>query len=137
LLAMLVMFLAGSILAALAPNYRGMAIARIVQGVSSAACFGIAMTICAERLHDYRRSGERQRFASMMLEIGGGEPVEMFGAEHLTVAPVVVAPHDDGVQPARLIGVEERAEIVADNLDRQGRGRAPSASPGGSALPVP
>jgi len=48
LLAMLVLFLAGSLLAAFAPNYTVMAIARTVQGVSSAACFGIAMTICAE-----------------------------------------------------------------------------------------
>lgn len=41
------LFVIGSILTAIAPNYAMMALGRIVQGVSSGGCFGIGLTICA------------------------------------------------------------------------------------------
>nr|WP_269435092.1 MFS transporter [Enhydrobacter aerosaccus] len=48
LLWLLGLFFVGSVVAALARGYGTMAVARVVQGISSAACFGVAMTICAE-----------------------------------------------------------------------------------------
>ncbi|MFD1956534.1 MFS transporter [Paenibacillus thailandensis] len=39
-------FLAGQTLGALAPNYEVMMLARIVTGISSSACFGVALGIC-------------------------------------------------------------------------------------------
>lgn len=41
------LFVVGSIMTAIAPNYAMMALGRIVQGVSSGGCFGIGLTICA------------------------------------------------------------------------------------------
>lgn len=41
------LFIAGSILTSIAPNYATMALGRVVQGISSGGCFGIALTICA------------------------------------------------------------------------------------------
>lgn len=68
LLSMLGLFLAGSVLAALAPTYGVMAVARIVQGISSAACFGIAITICAEMVRpDLRGRAVSFVLAGLML----------------------------------------------------------------------
>lgn len=76
LLWMLVLFLAGSVLAALAPSYSVMAVARVVQGVSSAACFGISMTICAELVRPEMR-GRAVSFvlAGLMLSPVVGVPL--------------------------------------------------------------
>lgn len=63
LLWLLGLFVAGSVLAAVARSYETMAIARIVQGVSSAACFGVALTICAGLV----RPDLRGRAASVVL----------------------------------------------------------------------
>lgn len=46
-LGLLGLFVGGSLLTALAPDYVTMAVGRIVQGVASGGCFGIALTICA------------------------------------------------------------------------------------------
>ncbi|NSZ58447.1 MFS transporter [Agrobacterium tumefaciens] len=76
LLWMLGLFLAGSVLAALAPSYSVMAIARVIQGVSSAACFGISMTICAELVRPEMR-GRAVSFvlAGLMLSPVVGVPL--------------------------------------------------------------
>lgn len=48
LLALLVIYVAGAVLAALAPNYAVMATARLVTGASSSACFGVSLAIAAD-----------------------------------------------------------------------------------------
>lgn len=63
LLWLLGVFLIGSTLAALAPSYAVMALARTLQGVTSAACFGIGLTLCAESV----RADLRGRAASLVL----------------------------------------------------------------------
>lgn len=63
LLWLLGVFLIGSTLAALAPSYGVMAVARTLQGVTSAACFGIGLTLCAESV----RADLRGRAASLVL----------------------------------------------------------------------
>lgn len=63
LLWLLGLFIGGSILAAMGRSYDVMAVARVVQGVSSAACFGISLTICA----DLVRPDLRGRAASIVL----------------------------------------------------------------------
>ena len=63
LLWLLGLFIGGSILAAIGRSYEAMAVARVVQGVSSAVCFGISLTICA----DLVRPDLRGRAASIVL----------------------------------------------------------------------
>ncbi|VFR79238.1 putative MFS transporter [plant metagenome] len=47
LLWLLVLYVAGAVLAALATTYGVMAAGRVVMGVASSACFGVSLTICA------------------------------------------------------------------------------------------
>ncbi|WP_397458678.1 MFS transporter [Pseudomonas asplenii] len=47
LLWLLVLYVAGAVMAALATTYGVMAAGRVVMGISSAACFGVSLTICA------------------------------------------------------------------------------------------
>jgi predicted MFS family arabinose efflux permease len=75
LLWLLGVFLTGSTLAAMAPSYAVMALARTLQGVTSAACFGIGLTLCAESV----RADLRGRAASLVLA-------------GLMIAPVVGVP---------------------------------------------
>ncbi|CAD7031525.1 MFS transporter [Pseudorhizobium endolithicum] len=49
------LFVLGSIVTAIAPNYGVMALGRIIQGISSGGCFGIALTICASLVSSNRR----------------------------------------------------------------------------------
>ncbi|WP_241488598.1 MFS transporter [Sphingomonas sanguinis] len=83
LLLMLGLFLVGSVLAAAAANYSMMALARITQGVSSAACFGIAMTICAELVRPELR-GRAVSFvlAGLMLSPVIGVPLMALISQH-------------------------------------------------------
>jgi predicted MFS family arabinose efflux permease len=48
LLALLGLYVAGGVLAALAPSYGVMALARVVTGTASSACFGVSLAIAAE-----------------------------------------------------------------------------------------
>ncbi|AWN55653.1 MFS transporter [Methylobacterium sp. 17Sr1-1] len=47
LLVLLILYVAGGVLAAVAPGYGVMAVARVVTGATSAACFGVALTVAA------------------------------------------------------------------------------------------
>lgn len=47
LLWLLVIYVASGVLAAMATDYGVMAMARVIMGVSSSACFGVALTVCA------------------------------------------------------------------------------------------
>lgn len=63
LLLLLILFVAGSVLTSIAPDYATMALGRIVQGVASGGCFGIGMTICANLV----RADARGRAVSLVL----------------------------------------------------------------------
>lgn len=63
LLVLLGLYVAGGALAALAPGYGVMAIARVVTGAASSACFGVALAIAA----DLVASQARGRAASIVL----------------------------------------------------------------------
>lgn len=79
LLWLLGLFLVGSILAAVAESYAMMAVARVVQGISSAACFGISLTICAELVRpDLRGRAASFVLAGLMLSPVIGVPVTAF-----------------------------------------------------------
>ncbi|WP_315767054.1 MFS transporter [Bradyrhizobium sp. SZCCHNR2009] len=63
LLLLLGLYVAGGVVAALAPDYGVMAIARIVTGAASSACFGVALAIAAELVAPQARG----RAASIVL----------------------------------------------------------------------
>ncbi len=63
LLALLAIYVAGAALAAAAPNYATMAVARLVTGASSSACFGVSLAIAAELVSPQARG----RAASIVL----------------------------------------------------------------------
>ncbi|MGW7070233.1 MFS transporter [Streptomyces sp. NPDC054855] len=48
LLVLFGVFLAGNVLAALAPDYRTMLVARVITGIASQAFFGVSISMCAE-----------------------------------------------------------------------------------------
>ncbi len=73
LLVLLGLYVMGGVLAALAPDYGVMAIARIVTGAASSACFGVALAIAA----DLVTPQERGRAASIVL--GGLMLAPVFG----------------------------------------------------------
>jgi predicted MFS family arabinose efflux permease len=73
LLVLLGLYVIGVVLAALAPGYGVMAIARIVTGAASSACFGVALAIAA----DLVTPQERGRAASIVL--GGLMLAPVFG----------------------------------------------------------
>lgn len=72
---LLVLNVAGAVLAAMAPDYLTMAVARVVMGVASSACIGVSLTLCAALV----APDARGRAASFVL---GG----------LMLAPVVGVP---------------------------------------------
>ncbi|MFF3393159.1 MFS transporter [Streptomyces sp. NPDC002669] len=69
LLAIVAVFLAGNVLAALATSYPVMVVARIIGGVASQAFFGIAVSMCA-RLVDERIRGRANGVAMNGLMLG-------------------------------------------------------------------
>lgn len=79
LLWLLALYLAGAIPAATATNYGVMASGRVVMGVSSAACFGVSLTICAELVAPEARG----RAASIVL--GGLMLAPVFGVPAITL----------------------------------------------------
>lgn len=69
------LFVVGSVLTAVAPNYAMMALGRIVQGVSSGGCFGIGLTICANLVRpDLRGRAVSVVLAGLMLAPVVGVP---------------------------------------------------------------
>ncbi len=73
LLWLLALYITGGTLAAVATDYTVMAVGRVVMGVASAACFGVALTICAEMVAPEVRG----RAASIVL--GGLMLAPVFG----------------------------------------------------------
>lgn len=73
LLWLLLLYVASGVLAAISTHYDVMAAARIIMGVASSACFGVAMTICASLVAPQ----ERGRAASFVL--GGLMLAPVFG----------------------------------------------------------
>lgn len=72
---LLALFVAGSVLTSIAPNYAMMALGRIVQGVSSGGCFGIGLTICANLVQpDLRGRAVSLVLAGLMLAPVVGVP---------------------------------------------------------------
>jgi len=55
LLALLMLYVAGSVIAALAPTYPVLALARLTTGAASSACFGVALSIAAGLVGPDRR----------------------------------------------------------------------------------
>lgn len=72
---LLALFVAGSILTSITPNYAMMALGRLVQGVSSGGCFGIGLTICANLVRpDLRGRAVSIILAGLMLAPVVGVP---------------------------------------------------------------
>lgn len=69
LLGIVAIFLGGNVIAALAPSYPVMVVARVVSGVASQAFFGIAVSMCA-RLVDERMRGRANGVAMNGLMLG-------------------------------------------------------------------
>lgn len=63
LLALLAIYVVGATMAASAPDYPVMALARLITGASSSACFGVCLAIAAERVPPHARG----RAASIVL----------------------------------------------------------------------
>ncbi|MBS0849152.1 MFS transporter [Citrobacter sp. JGM124] len=55
LFCLLLIYIASGVLAAVAGRYDVMAVARIIMGISSSACFGVALTICASLVAPEKR----------------------------------------------------------------------------------
>lgn len=69
------LFVIGSIVTAIAPSYGVMALGRIIQGISSGGCFGIALTICASLVSpDLRGRAVSVVLAGLMLAPVVGVP---------------------------------------------------------------
>ncbi|WP_448739206.1 MFS transporter [Agrobacterium sp. 22-222-1] len=72
---LLALFVTGSVLTSIAPNYIMMAFGRIIQGVSSGGCFGIGLTICANLVRpDLRGRAISLVLAGLMLAPVVGVP---------------------------------------------------------------
>ena len=69
------LFVAGSVVTAIAPNYAIMALGRAIQGISSGGCFGIGLTICASLVRpDLRGRAVSIVLAGLMLAPVVGVP---------------------------------------------------------------
>ena len=69
------LFVAGSVLTAITPNYATMAVGRAIQGISSGGCFGIGLTICANLVRpDLRGRAVSIVLAGLMLAPVVGVP---------------------------------------------------------------
>lgn len=69
------LFVAGSVVTAIAPNYAIMALGRVIQGISSGGCFGIGLTICANLVRpDLRGRAVSIVLAGLMLAPVVGVP---------------------------------------------------------------
>ena len=83
LLWLLVLYVAGAVLAALATTYDVMAAGRVVMGIASSACFGVSLTICANLVAPEAR-GRAASFvlAGLMLAPVFGVPVTALIEQH-------------------------------------------------------
>jgi predicted MFS family arabinose efflux permease len=84
LIALLVCYVFAGALAAAAPSYLILALARIVMGVSSAVCIGLCMTVCAGLVAPERRGkAVSVVLAGLMLSPVIGVPLTTWIAQHL------------------------------------------------------
>lgn len=84
LIALLVCYVFAGALAAAAPSYLILALARIVMGVSSAVCIGLCMTVCAGLVAPERRGkAVSVVLAGLMLSPVVGVPLTTWIAQHL------------------------------------------------------
>jgi predicted MFS family arabinose efflux permease len=83
LVGLLVMYVASGALAAAAPSYTVLALARILMGISSAACIGLCMTLCAG-LVEHRARGRAIAvvLAGLMLSPVAGVPMTAWAEQH-------------------------------------------------------
>lgn len=83
LLGLLMLYVAGAVLAALAMTYGVMAAGRVIMGIASAACFGVSLAICAGLVAPENR-GRAASFvlAGLMLAPVFGVPVTALIEQH-------------------------------------------------------
>ncbi|MEG5262835.1 MFS transporter [Pseudomonas sp. JDS28PS106] len=83
LVGLLAMYVASGALAAAAPSYEVLALARILMGVSSAACIGLCMTLCAGLvLPKDRGRAIAIVLAGLMLSPVAGVPMTAWAEQH-------------------------------------------------------
>jgi predicted MFS family arabinose efflux permease len=83
LVGLLVMYVASGALAAAAPSYTVLALARILMGISSAACIGLCMTLCAGLVeHQARGRAIAVVLAGLMLSPVAGVPMTAWAEQH-------------------------------------------------------
>lgn len=77
------LFLAGQILGALAVSYEMMLVARILTGVTSAACFGVSLGICYDLVRpEYRGRAASIVLGGLMVATAIGLPIAMLFNQH-------------------------------------------------------
>lgn len=83
LVGLLAVYVAAGVLAAVAPSYTLLALARIIMGISSAACIGLCMTVCAG-LVPLERRGQAVSvvLAGLMLSPVAGVPMTAWVEHH-------------------------------------------------------
>ena len=70
------MYLIGQILGAMAPNYEIMFVARLITGISSAACFGLCMAIAFQLVSAHTRGRAASIvLGGLMLATAAGLPI--------------------------------------------------------------
>lgn len=83
LVGLLAVYVAAGILAAMAPSYTVLALARILMGVSSAACIGLCMTVCAGLVApQFRGRAVSVVLAGLMLSPVAGVPLTAWVEQH-------------------------------------------------------
>ncbi|WP_122664781.1 MFS transporter [Pseudomonas viridiflava] len=83
LVGLLAVYVAAGMLAAMAPSYTVLALARILMGVSSAACIGLCMTVCAGLVApQFRGRAVSVVLAGLMLSPVAGVPLTAWVEQH-------------------------------------------------------
>jgi predicted MFS family arabinose efflux permease len=83
LVGLLAVYVAAGVLAAIAPSYWLLAIARIIMGVASAACIGLCMTVCAGLVAPHARGrAVSVVLAGLMLSPVVGVPMTAWVEQH-------------------------------------------------------
>ncbi|SDI04171.1 Predicted arabinose efflux permease, MFS family [Pseudomonas flavescens] len=83
LIGLLTVYVAAGALAAAAPNYPVLALARIIMGVASAACIGLCMTVCAAMVEQAARGRAISVvLAGLMLSPVAGVPLTAWVEQH-------------------------------------------------------
>ncbi|MFG2648222.1 MFS transporter [Streptomyces sp. NPDC048436] len=84
LLVLFAIFLAGNVLAALAPDYRTMLVARVITGIASQAFFGVSISLCAQLTRpEVRGRAIAVALNGLMLGTLLGLPLSTVIGEHL------------------------------------------------------